>query len=210
MTTDVTTRLAAFAAQVHWEDLPESARVAARRTAVNVIALSVGAAESPAADALVGAAGVLGQHGPARILGRPERLAPAWAAWVNGLTAHLEDFDDTYLSCILHPGAPIVPAALAVAELSGADGAELMSGVVAGVEVASRLGDVMSPSIFDRCWHVTSTVGAIGAAVGVGGAVTSLTASAGSSVRSRWSRSASPIAPSASSVLHSQSSIGCQ
>ena len=168
MTTDVTARLAAFAAQVHWDDLPESARVAARRTAVNVIALSVGAAESAAADALVGAAGDLGQHGPARILGRPERLAPAWAAWVNGLTAHLEDFDDTYLSCILHPGAPIVPAALAVAELSGADGAELMSGVVAGVEVASRLGDVMSPSIFDRCWHVTSTVGAIGAACAAG------------------------------------------
>lgn len=164
MSTDITSRISAFVAGAKWDDVPESARVAARRTVANVVGLSVGAAYSPAAEAVLAAAADLGQHGSARVLGRAEQLTPPWAALVNGLTAHVEDFDDTYLSCILHPGAPIVPAALAAAELIGADGATLMAGVVAGIEVASRLGDALWPSHFDRGWHVTATTGPIGAA----------------------------------------------
>ena len=113
---------------------------------------------------MVATAADLGLRGEARILGRAERLTPPWAALLNGLTAHVEDYDDTYLPCILHPGAPIVPAALGAAELIGADGEDLMAGVVAGVEVASRLGDCLWPSHFDRGWHVTGTVGHVGAA----------------------------------------------
>jgi 2-methylcitrate dehydratase PrpD len=164
MSTDITSRIGAFVADLNWADVPEPARAATRRTAVNVIGLSVGAADAPAAAAVLAAAADLGQRGSARVLGRSERLTPPWAALVNGLTAHVEDFDDTYLSCVLHPGAPIVPAALAAAELAGADGATLMAGVVAGVEVASRLGDCLWPTHFDRGWHVTATTGPIGAA----------------------------------------------
>jgi 2-methylcitrate dehydratase PrpD len=164
MSPDLTNTISTFVAELNWADVPESARVATRHTAANVIGLSVGAAHSAAAEAVLEAAADLGQRGDAQVLGRPETLTPPWAALVNGLTAHVEDFDDTYLSCILHPGAPIVPAALAVAELVGADGETLMTGVVAGVEVASRLGDSLWPSHFDRGWHVTATTGPIGAA----------------------------------------------
>jgi 2-methylcitrate dehydratase PrpD len=164
MSTDITARISAFVAALRWDDVPGPARVAARRTAANVIGLSVGAAHAPAADAVLAAAADLGQHGPAQVLGRAELLTAPWAALVNGLTAHVEDFDDTYLSCILHPGAPIVPAALAAAELAGADGATLMAGVVAGIEVSSRLGDCLWPTHFDRGWHVTATTGPVGAA----------------------------------------------
>ena len=168
MSTEVTQRISAFVASLRWADVPDSARTATRRTVANVVGLSVGAAESPAADAAVAAASDLGLRGAARILGRPERLTPAWAALVNGLTAHVEDYDDTYLPCILHPGAPIVPAALAAAELTGASGEDLMAGVVAGIEVASRLGDCLWPSHFDRGWHVTATTGPVGAACAAG------------------------------------------
>jgi 2-methylcitrate dehydratase PrpD len=164
MSTDITARISAFVAALQWKDVPEPARLSARRTAANVIGLSVGAAHAPAADAVLAAAADLGQHGSAQVLGRAELLTAPWAALVNGLTAHVEDFDDTYLSCILHPGAPIVPAALAAAELAGADGATLMAGVVAGIEVSSRLGDCLWPTHFDRGWHVTATTGPIGAA----------------------------------------------
>lgn len=164
MSTDITSRISAFVADLNWTDVPEAARMAARRTAANVVGLSVGAAHTPAAEAVLAAAADLGQHGSAQVFGRAEQLTPPWAALVNGLTAHVEDFDDTYLSCILHPGAPVVPAALAAAELNGADGATLMTGVVAGIEVASRLGDALWPSHFDRGWHVTATTGPVGAA----------------------------------------------
>jgi 2-methylcitrate dehydratase PrpD len=164
MSTSVTARISAFVTGIRWADVPESARVGTRRTVANVVGLSVGAADAPAAEAVLAAAVDLGQHGTAGVLGRAERLNPPWAALVNGLTAHVEDYDDTYLPCILHPGAPIMPAALAAAEISGADGKKLMAGVVAGVEVASRLGDCLWPSHFDRGWHVTATTGPVGAA----------------------------------------------
>jgi len=164
MSSNVTAHIAAFVSGLRWADVPESAREAARRTAANVVGLSVGAAHARAAEAALATATDLGQHGDARVLGRSERLTPPWAALVNGLTAHVEDFDDTYLACILHPGAPIVPAALAAAEIARPGGEELMTGVVAGVEVASRLGDALWPSHFDRGWHVTATTGPVGAA----------------------------------------------
>ena len=164
MSADITSRISSFVSQLDWDDIPEPARVAARRTAANVIGLSVGAAHDAAAEAVLAAAADLGQLGSVQVLGRSEQLTAPWAALVNGLTAHVEDFDDTYLSCILHPGAPIVPAALAVAHLASSDGATVMTGVVAGVEVASRIGDCLWPSHFDRGWHVTATTGPIGAA----------------------------------------------
>ncbi|MGV9798632.1 MmgE/PrpD family protein [Mycobacterium sp. NPDC003449] len=164
MSQGVTARISSFVAGLNWVDIPDPARAAARRTAANVIGLSVGAAHDPAAGAVMAAAADLGQHGPAQVLGRQETLTPPWAALVNGLTAHVEDFDDTYLACILHPGAPILPAALAAAAVADADGAALMTGVVAGVEVSSRLGDCLWPTHFDRGWHVTATTGPVGAA----------------------------------------------
>jgi 2-methylcitrate dehydratase PrpD len=164
MSTEITANISSFVAELKWSDVPESAQTAVRRTAANVIGLSVGAAHSPAAEAVLSAAADLGQRGSAQVLGRTEQLTPPWAALVNGLTAHVEDFDDTYLPCILHPGAPIVPAALAAAQVAGADGVTVMAGVAAGVEVAGRLGDSLWPSMFDRGWHVTSTAGTVGAA----------------------------------------------
>jgi 2-methylcitrate dehydratase PrpD len=164
VTTDVTRVISSFVSALRWADTPEPARMAARRTAANFAGLAVGAADAPAAQAVLAAADELGVRGESRVLGRSERLTPPWAALVNGLTAHIEDFDDTYLPCILHPGAPIVPAALAAAEVADAGGADLMAGVVAGVEVACRLGDCMWPSHFDRGWHVTATTGPVGAA----------------------------------------------
>jgi 2-methylcitrate dehydratase PrpD len=81
---------------------------------------------------------------------------------------HVEDFDDTHLRTVLHPGAPIVPAALAAAELVDASGVRALEAVVAGVELASRVGNGLGPGHFDRGWHVTGTVGHIGAAVAAG------------------------------------------
>jgi len=48
----------------------------------------------------------------------PERRAddPADAAFANGALAHSLDFDDTHLPSSLHPGAPVIAAALAAAE----------------------------------------------------------------------------------------------
>jgi len=165
-TVDVTLALATFAVTV--DDLPEAVRHAGRRTLLNAVALGVGAHAHPAVDRLRAVLSGLGGVGSATLLGSGERLPAPWAALVNGAAIHVEDFDDTHLRTIVHPGAPVVPAALAAAELTGADDAALLDAVCVGVEVALRVARGMTPPHFDRGWHPTGTMGVIGAAAAAG------------------------------------------
>jgi len=85
------------------------------------------------------------------------------AALVNGSLAHMIEYDDIFKEGIYHPGAPVIAAALAVAEYAKASGKKLIEGIVAGYEVSTRLAQAMNPEHY-RYWHTTGTVGAIGAA----------------------------------------------
>jgi 2-methylcitrate dehydratase PrpD len=93
-----------------------------------------------------------------------ERTGLLWAALVNGIAMHVEDFDDTHLRTVVHPGAPVVAAALAAAEFVRASGAELAQAVLVGVEVALRVALGLGDAHFDIGWHVTGTAGHLGAA----------------------------------------------
>jgi 2-methylcitrate dehydratase PrpD len=163
--TATTSVLAAFAAEREPGDYPAEVAHAARRTIANAVALSAAAAKHPAAQRALGVVLALAGSEEATVLGTSTRLPVQWAALVNGLTAHVEDFDDTHLQTVIHPGAPIVPAALAAAELVDASGAQLLDAVVLGMEVALRIGVGVGPGHFDRGWHVTGTAGHFGAAV---------------------------------------------
>jgi 2-methylcitrate dehydratase PrpD len=165
---EVSEALAVFASGLSWADLPESTRLAARRTFANVVGLAVGASRHEAVELALGALGDLGQAGSTSLLGRSERVALTWAPLLTGIAMHVEDFDDTHLRTVIHPGAPVVAAALAAAELTGADGADLLTAVVAGVEVACRVGNALGPGHFDRGWHLTGTMGHLGAAAAAG------------------------------------------
>ena len=63
----------------------------------------------------------------------------------------------------MHPGAPVIPAALAVAEARGASGLDLLTAIIAGYEVAIRVGEAAGPSHY-KYWHSTATCGVFGAA----------------------------------------------
>ncbi len=90
------------------------------------------------------------------------------AALVNGVASHVLDFDDTHATAFIHPSAPILPAALALAETRGLSGAALLEAFVLGVEAACRIGNAVLPSHYEIGWHITGTAGAIGAAVACG------------------------------------------
>lgn len=98
----------------------------------------------------------------ATLLGRGTASAPG-AALANGTFAHAIDYDDTFESIVLHPSAPVFPAALASAELVEASGRDLLTGYVVGVESAFRVGHSVYPSHYDHGWHNTGTIGSFGA-----------------------------------------------
>jgi 2-methylcitrate dehydratase PrpD len=101
------------------------------------------------------------------VLGTTIRASATDAALANGTAAHALDYDDMCFVSLAHPSAPLVSALLAAGELVGAPGSALTDAYVIGFEIETRLGRVMNPRHYQRGWHCTSTLGAIGSAAAV-------------------------------------------
>lgn len=104
----------------------------------------------------------------AAVLGRSERLDVLNAAFVNGISSHVFDFDDTHLRTIIHPSGPVAPAILALTETQAVSGKELLHAFILGVEVECRIGNAIYPSHYDVGWHISGTAGAFGSAAAAG------------------------------------------
>ncbi len=101
-------------------------------------------------------------RGKARLAtGRP--AATRAAALINGAASHSVEFDDIYRDAGYHPGSPVISAALAVAQATGASGELFLRGVIVGYETSTRLGESVMPAHY-KFWHTTGTIGALGAA----------------------------------------------
>ena len=91
------------------------------------------------------------------------RASAAAAAFANGVASHILELDDIHKGSTIHGAAPIIPAALAVAEREHATGHAFLTAVAIGYEVAFRIGEAVNPSHY-RYWHPTGTVATFGAA----------------------------------------------
>jgi 2-methylcitrate dehydratase PrpD len=85
-----------------------------------------------------------------------------------GVMIHSFDFDD-YHNAKVHPGAPVIPAALSVGEAIGATGRDVLAALVAGYETMIRVSLATGPNASRlRGWHLTGTTGTFGAASAAG------------------------------------------
>ncbi len=160
----VTQRLGGYLAASRWHDIPAAARHEAKRTLLHWIGCAIGGSTHDTVERAVSAQLALSNHGTARLFGRKERLGAAAAAFINGVSSHVLDFDDTQLGPTnVHPTGPVASALFALAELQSLSGASLLHALVLGIEIECRLAN----SVFamgNRGWHVTGAVGSIGAA----------------------------------------------
>ena len=138
----------------------------AHRTFLNWVGCAVGAARHESAEAALGAIRMLQPAPQSSVLGRAEKVDMASAALVNGITSHTFDFDDTHLKTIIHPAGPVASALLALAEVTGASGREVIDALVLGIDVSCRMGNCIYPEHYDRGWHITGSTGTLGAAAG--------------------------------------------
>jgi len=109
-----------------------------------------------------------GSRGRSTVIGHQQMLAAPAAALCNGTAMHGFELDDLLDEAIVHPGAIIVPAALAAAESIDASGARLLLGVIAGYEILNRVGLAAGVEPAHRGFHKTSVIGPVGAAVAAG------------------------------------------
>ena len=169
--TQITKRLAIFAADLRYEDLPPEIIARAKRLILDLSGIIIRARHDvESTPSLISAVERLGlTDGACSVMGDGRSYAPGAAALINGTLAHSLDFDDTHAEASLHSSAPIVPAALAAAEMSDASGKELIAAMVAGYEIQIRLSLALNPSDhYDRGFHPTATCGIFGAAAAAG------------------------------------------
>src|SRR5687767_11570480 len=146
-----------------WDDAVEHE---AHRTLANWVGCAIGAAKHESVEAAMAALAMLEPSRQATALGRGEKLDMAGAALVNGISSHTFDFDDTHLKTIIHPAGPVASAVLALAEVIGASGRQVIDALVLGIDVSCRVGNMMYPEHYDRGWHITGSTGTLGAAAG--------------------------------------------
>lgn len=161
----VAAELADWALGLRFGELPERVRAAASRHILDALGTAVAAARTGAAAPAVTVAAKLGGPPEATVIGRPGRLGATAAALANGVLIHALDFDDTHAGGLVHATAPVLPAALAVGEQTGASGAEVLTAVVAGMETICRLGAVVPHGFHARGLHATMTCGVPAAAL---------------------------------------------
>lgn len=159
-------RFAEYCVTLPGTALPEAVMHATKRCVVDWFAATVpGGVVAPATLLTEALAEDLGD-GPAMLFPSGRGTTARMAALINGAAAHTLEVDDIYSDALTHPGAPVIAAALAAAQSRGVDGATLLRGVIAGYEVATRIGVAVNPAHY-QYWHPTGTVGALGAAAAV-------------------------------------------
>lgn len=194
--------LARFCLDLHWDALPAPARYRTQELLLDLLGVTVRGSMDPSTMPVrefvhrqgLGSATIIGAsrspgfdedpgwsaHGSAM-----QKAAPPWAALANGTAAHAIEMDDVTTESSLHPGAAVIPAALAVAEdqLAGTDwvrrgyplrhrmprGPDVLAAIVAGYEVTIRVGNALgAASAYRRGFHPTGVAGVFGAAVAAG------------------------------------------
>ncbi|SDJ99373.1 2-methylcitrate dehydratase PrpD, partial [Bradyrhizobium sp. Rc2d] len=147
--TKTTERLARWVSSLRYESLPSEVIGKAKLCLADSISCMVGGADLVPSKTLLKVLCRSGQ-GSVAVPGVSARLGLLDAAYYGAQTANALDFDDDLIG---HPGATVVPIALAVGQVAGANGADLVTAIVAGYEVSMRIGESCMPT-YERSQNV--------------------------------------------------------
>ncbi len=163
-----TKALASYVVTSRLEDIPEDVRHEARRAIINYMGCAVGGSPHEAIDIAIRALGPYAGKPTASILGRAERLDPLHASLMNGISSHVNDYDDTTPKNYNHPSSPVASALFACASANHVRGRDFVQAFILGFEAESRVGNAVYPAHYDVGWHITGTAGVFGAAAAIG------------------------------------------
>ena len=163
MTTSGTQRLARWLATLTPAAIPDRVQQVGVRCLVDTLGVMLAGAATHSAALARRVMLDTAAPGDAAVMASSRRLAAPAAAFANGVAAHALDFDDNCYAGFVHGSAVIVPAALAVAQARHANGARLLTALVAGAECQYRVGMALGRTLYDRGWWTTGVLGSIGA-----------------------------------------------
>ncbi|MCG2634278.1 MAG: MmgE/PrpD family protein [Gammaproteobacteria bacterium] len=143
-------------------DLPDAVAEFTRLLVMDWLGSALAGGETPVGTALAAYTRVQ-PVGPCTLAGMGMVASAEVAALVNGALSHIVEMDDLDRGSVIHPGAVVIPAALAVAEREKSSAAECLHAIVCGYEIAIRVGEAVGKRHYFH-FHNTATCGVFGAA----------------------------------------------
>lgn len=167
---EATRQIAAFVAGTGAPDIPRTVKHKAKRCLVDALGVALAGSANEGATILARTCRELAPGGSATVVGARNGLPHPFAALVNGFQMHVLDYDDTYNPGLttVHGSSPVWPAIWAASELRRSSGSAALRAFVLGWETEVRIARAAGPYHYDVGWHVTGTVGHLGAAAAVG------------------------------------------
>lgn len=131
--------LARFACELKTCDISPFALEMAKKAIIDLLAAAAAGMDTLPARTVTASAGTIFSKGSSTLWFSDKTLTSPGAAYVNSTLASAQDLDDGHRQAMGHPGASIIPAAIAVAEETNASGMELLTAIIVGYEVAIRI-----------------------------------------------------------------------
>jgi 2-methylcitrate dehydratase PrpD len=144
-----------------WAALPSAVRDATLRHVIDTVGVMIAGAWTSTTAAVAETAA---SAGDVPVPGRANTVTALDAGYLGGVAAHGLEFDDGYRAGSVHPGACVVPAALAVGYSAAATGPQLLAAVAAGYEAMAVIARHYHPPLRQRGFHPTGVTGVFGAA----------------------------------------------
>ena len=160
----VTDALGRFVATLAWHDVPRHIRELMPVLLIDMFRAAAAGKDRPWTRAVTTLYGDPASGRQAQLFFADTQVDVSRAAFVNGVACGSLDWDDSHVAAIIHPGVVIWPAALAMAQATGASGRDLLTAVLVGYETAIRIGMAIQPEHSLRGFQGTPTCGAFGAA----------------------------------------------
>ena len=161
-----TRRVAEFVSGLRYEAIPREVRERAKLLVLDSLGCALYGARLEWCRILQGTLQKLDSSTACGVWGTAQRLSAPHAALANGTQVQGFELDDVHREGVLHVGAVVLPALVAVAELRGLSGREFLTAAVAGYEVGPRVGLCMGQEHIGQGWHSGATLGVFSAGAG--------------------------------------------
>ena len=162
-----TRRIAGFVSQLGYDAIPAEVRERAKLLILDSLGCAIYGATLEWCRILQKTFGDLDASRTTSIWGTAQTLSSTNAALVNGTQVQGFELDDVHRDGVLHCGAVVLPALIAVAEShTTLTGREFLAAAVAGYEIGPRVGRCMGQEHIGQGWHSGATLGVFSAAAG--------------------------------------------
>ena len=152
-----------FVAKLNYKNLPEPVVTDAKKRIIDTVGCAISAIGGEDSSILIRTMDDFGKDGYSTVIGSSLKKSSHVASLINSFLSHSLEMDDS-LPAVGHIGAIVIPTALALGEELGSSGSEIITAIVAGYEVTSRLGRInLTGHIQNKGFHPTGINGVLGA-----------------------------------------------